>query len=332
MDTAKVRTPPESRESTPLVSVVVLNWNGLEDTLECLESLEKCTWDNLDIIVVDNGSTDGSAAALAKTFPGIRLIRSHSNRGYAGGNNLGLQDALARGADFVWILNNDTVVRPDAVGWLVARMLEDVRIGVCGSTLLYFDQPDTVQAYAGASYNPWTTRTQMIGQAVAFDPFRIDHVGVEERLDMVSGAAMFVRREFVEAVGLMCEDYFLFFEELDWVARAGGRFRLAWAPRSVVMHKEGRVSGAHRVASRRSRQADYYSIRSRFLYTRRHVPWALPILWWTLLVVLANRIRRRQVGRIPLLVNAALDGVRAATATNQRPARSDDRWTRDAWR
>lgn len=294
----------------PRVWAVLVNWNGHRDTLACLASLREVAWSPFEIVVVDNGSTDGSSTALQEAVSSnVHLVEVGANLGYAGGNNLGIRHALEHGADFVWLLNNDTVVDPGSVAALVDRMREDPTVGMCGSTLLYHDAPATVQAYGGASYDPWTTRTKLIGQFDAFDPERMDRAGVERRLDMVSGASLFVSRDFLESVGPMSEDYFLFFEELDWKARARHRFRLGWAPESLVLHKEGSASGTSRRAELRSEVADYYGVRSRILYTRRHAPWALPSVVLSLVAVILNRLRRRQYARIPLLLGAALSGL-----------------------
>jgi len=234
--------------------------------------------------------------------PPLVLIRSAHNRGFAGGCNLGLRYALSRGdAAWFWLLNNDTAVTPDALTALVAHCAARPEIGLCGSTLRYYDTPDRLQALGGGRYDPWLGRMHLLG----FQQPAVPGVGAGPGdLDFVHGASMLVSRAFVDAVGLMDERYFLFFEELDWTARAGGRFALGHAPGSIVFHKEGASAGsATRRPQARSRTADYHGLRSRLLYTRRHRPWALPTVWLGLLGALANRIRRRQWDRVPMILS-----------------------------
>lgn len=293
----------------PLIGAVVLNWNGLQDTLECIASLHRSTYRNIQIIVVDNASTDGSQHVLQRCHEVTILLRSRKNVGYAGGNNIGIRWALDHGAEYVWVLNNDTVVHPDAASHLIARMRQDPSIGICGSTLVYHDDRDTIQALAGAHYCPWTTRIAYVGQGRKLHERPNSPSIVESQLDYVHGAAAFGRTACLDAIGLMREDYFAFFEELDWASRLKGRFRLGWSPESVVFHKEGRTTGTNRDPSRRSQFADYYGMRNRILYTRRHHPVALPLVMGVVPIAIANRLLRRQLGHIPTLLTGAIDGL-----------------------
>lgn len=230
------------------------------------------------------------------------FVRSPTNRGFAGGCNLGLRYAMAdREAAWFWLLNNDTAVMPDALTALVAHSADRPEIGLCGSTLIYYDAPDRLQALGGGRYDPWLGRMHLLGFQQKPGP---GMAAAPDDLDFVHGASMLVRRSFVETVGLMDEDYFLYFEELDWTARAAGRYALGHAPGSVVFHKEGASAGSTtREPARRSRTSDYHGLRSRLLYTRRHKPWALPTVWLGLWAVLANRIRRSQWDRVPMILS-----------------------------
>lgn len=177
----------------------------------------------------------------------VVLVQTGHNLGFAGGNNVGFRYALARGdAGYVWALNNDTVVPPDALAALVTRMADDATIGMCGSTVLYMDEPTVVQAYGGASYQPWTAAVSHIGMGESFRQLRESEArAIESRLSYVLGASMLTSRRFLEAVGLMQDDYFLFFEEIDWAERACQRgFRLGYAVASVVYHRAGAATGS----------------------------------------------------------------------------------------
>jgi GT2 family glycosyltransferase len=218
-------------------------------------------------------TTAGKEAGESATR--LLLIQTGANLGFAGGNNVGLRYALKQGdCSFAWILNNDTVVRPDALSQLVQRMRERADAGICGSTLLYYDDPSKVQACGGSVYNRWIARSGNIGNMV--DASHLPETQeVERKMAYVVGASMLVRQSFMKQVGLMDEQYFLTFEEIDWATWAKGRFQLAYSRCSIIYHKEGASTGSHRLRSRRSPLIEFYAIRNRVLFTRRHHPLAL---------------------------------------------------------
>jgi GT2 family glycosyltransferase len=295
----------------PLVYIVIVNWNGWRDTDACLASLAALDYPNARVVVVDNASTDGSVTELRRRHPELTLLSSGANLGFAGGNNVGLRYALERGAEYVWLLNNDTLVEPDALTHLVARAQRGAAglpVGLCGSTLVYEGQRDTVQALGGARYNRWWGTVAAIGQHQPREQ-PIDAAAVERQLDYLIGASMLVSRSFVETVGPMQEDYFLYFEELDWAVRARGRFALAYAPESVVYHKEGAsIGGSDRARAAKSYTADRYALTNRVRFTRRFYPYALPTVYLGLGVALFNRVRRRQWDRVGLVARVMLRG------------------------
>ena len=225
------------------------------------------------------------------------LIQTGANLGFAGGYNVGLRYALARG-DFayIWLLNNDTVIAPNALTALVSRMQERPDAGQCGSRLLFYDAPGTVQALGGASYNRFFASAKHVG---AFSPADqpVDPPRIESCLDYVVGASLLVSRSFLRDIGLLSEDYFLYHEEIDWATRARGRYGIAYAHESIVYHKEGGSTGSSRDPALKSRTADYYSIRSRLRFTRAHYPLILPTVYLGLVIAIANRLRRRQPER-----------------------------------
>lgn len=343
----------EPRETSQRVYIIVLNYNGWFDTIECLESLLRLDYDNYRLIVIDNASADGSSEKIslwangdldvwrppfsrlrplihppvskplnkieltrqqaesgadsAKSPPdSLIFIHSDHNLGFAGGNNIGIRYALGDPeCAFVWLVNNDTVVELDALSQMVRRLAQKPKAGLCGSSLLYYHQPDMVQALAGATYNRWLATTRHIGAMQVIDT-GIDPESVERRLSYIIGASVLLTRKFLEQVGLMSEDYFFYFDELDWSTRARGRFTLAYAPASFVYHKEGRTIGADRQAWNKSRRADYYWIRNRLRVTRRFFPYALPLVYLSLLGAIFNRIRRQQWDRVPMILRIAL--------------------------
>jgi GT2 family glycosyltransferase len=351
---SKELSPPDGVASqVGRVYVIVLNWNGWRDTIECLESVLRLDYPDCKVVVCDNASSDGSldqirrwaqgelkaearnpvvapltsppipkplscaqvdpVAAKNEGVPdaGLLLMQTKANLGFAGGNNVALRYALNRGdCDFAWLLNNDTVVRPDALSHLVRRMRERPDAGICGSTLLYYDDPSKVQAFGGSVYNKWVTRGGHIGKLANAERLP-EAEEVERQMAYIVGASMLVRKSFLEQVGLMEERYFLYFEELDWAERARGRFQLAYSPRSIVYHKEGGTIGTHRDSSRRSALAEFYASRSRILFTRRHHPLALPSALAAVGLIAVHRSLNLRWRNLQALVRGALQGLKA---------------------
>lgn len=272
------------------VAIILLNWNGWQDTIECLESLLKLTYPDYQVIVVDNGSTDESVEKIKawakENIPSLVLIETGKNLGYAGGNNVGLRYALANNFDFAWLLNNDTVIEPDALTHLVERMREKPRAGICGSTVAYYRDPDKVEAWGGARYDKWVATGKHLGIGRLMSA-PVDVKAVERKMDYVFGAAMFVSRDFLLDIGLLSEDYFIYCEEIDWAARARGRYALAYAPKSIVYHK-----GSRSIGSGRSALSKYYEMRNRLVVTRKHFPYAFPTVYLGVVVEMIGMFLR----------------------------------------
>ena len=297
------------------VYIILVNWNGWRDTVECLESLLLLDYPDFRILVCDNGSTDDSlerirgwagehglgfleyrrAAAESGGDPAadpmLTLIAAGENMGFAGGNNVGMRHALARG-DFgcCWLLNNDTVVEPDALTHLVARMRRQPDVGICGSTIRLYHERDRTQALGGGRYLPWIGLPWHYGRFTRPGSASVRPERAESRMNYVEGASMLVSRRFLETVGLLSEDYFLYFEEADWAVRGKGLFSLGYAPESVVYHKVGGSIGTSSNPARKSFVCDFYNIRNRILFARRHHPATLPTIYLVLLGELLLRV------------------------------------------
>ncbi|MFH1362556.1 MAG: glycosyltransferase family 2 protein [bacterium] len=284
---------------TAKVYVIVLNWNTYEETIECLESLLTLDYPNYCLVVVDNGSTDGSAEKLDAWLAGkqqLPLIKTGKNLGYAGGNNVGLRYALEQGdCDYAWILNSDTVVDPKALKYLVQRMTERPGAGLCGSAVLRYEVPEFIDSIGGSWYDRWFAQAFGIKGGERFDPAQIKaYQGLEKKLAYIAGCAVFVSVKFLREVGLMCEDYFLYFEELDWATRGRRKgYKLVIAAESLVYHK-GSVSINKQEGQKKRRFSltfDKYITRNRLLFTLRFYPYALPILYLSVLGYLLDRLR-----------------------------------------
>jgi len=230
------------------------------------------------------------------------LIDCGGNLGFAGGNNVGLRYALAQGdCDFAWLINNDTAIEPDAMRRMVERLSEEPQAGLCSSTLLHYHDPGRVQALGGGWYCSWLGLAWHLGRLGRW-PQKVDRDQVERRMSYPVGASMMVTGRFLKEVGLMCEDYFLYFEELDWVLRARGRFCMVYAPESIVYHKVGGSIGTSSNPGRKSLACDYWNARNRIFFTRRFFPWALPTVYLALFGTLLTRIALGRWDRVRMLL------------------------------
>ncbi|MFA6165596.1 MAG: glycosyltransferase family 2 protein [Gemmatimonadaceae bacterium] len=296
--------------ATPKVYVIVLNFRGADDTIGCLQSLDRSTFRGFEAIVVDNASGDDSlariqAAVSSRVSYPLEFIQSPRNDGFATGNNIGLRAAMARGdGTHYWLLNNDTIVDSRALGALVEAAEADrsasLRIGQYGSKLLYASHPGVIQG-VGNRYNRWFGVTQQIGDR---EVDRGQYNDAASVADLLNGASFFVRDDFVRDVGVLAEDYFLYFEEHDWAERgrrAGWGLRIV--PASVVHHKQGvAIGAAGGDPARKSRLSDFYSIRSRLLFTAKFHWYCLPTVYLGLLWSVVLRITRGQWNRVPMIV------------------------------
>jgi hypothetical protein len=235
---------------------VVLNWNGGADTPRALASL-----DGIETICVDNGSTDGSDAAVERDFPGVELIRNGANLGFAGGNNVGIRRALERGADWVLLVNNDAVVVPGIREALAAAAAARPDAGVLACKVM-FESGLTVM-YAGATFRPrlgYSGRVRGHGAP--------DHFDAMEDTGRADGAAMAVSRAAVDAAGLLDERLFAYVEDVDWSLRirAAG-FAVVFVPDAVVLHKGSASTGGGASTSNL-----YYSTRNTIFVSERARP------------------------------------------------------------
>jgi len=245
--------------SNPRVVVIVLCWNGVEDTLECLASLRAVDYPGFRTIVVDNGSSDGTPAIVRSSFPGVELIETGENLGFAGGNNVGICRAMDGAADAVLLLNNDTTVAPDFLSELVEAMYRSDRVAAANPTIYYYDEPDVIWAAGGAvDLRTGVASQRCIGETDSAE--RAD----EEEVDYCVGTAILMRREAVETVGLLDPAYFLYYEETDWCFRArDAGYRCIYVPTARVWHKISRGFDGNAAAQL------YYFCRNRLLFLRR---------------------------------------------------------------
>ncbi len=255
-------------------SIIVLNYNGFEDTIECVHSLIQFLQYNYTILIVDNASTDASVESISRELSNpdwkqVHLIQSDTNGGFSAGNNLGIQYGISHfNSDYFWILNNDTIIKDDALSPLVEFSESNPDVGVVGSKLKFYDQPDLIQA-VGGRMNVCFGKFHQIGFNKTDAELDLKELG---SLDFVVGASLFVNRQFIHTVGLLSEDYFLYFEEIDWSLRAKKKgLRTATCIDSVVFHKQGQ-STKNKVKAKKNIAAMYFQFKNLILVYWKFYP------------------------------------------------------------
>ncbi|MCX8026856.1 MAG: glycosyltransferase family 2 protein [Thermodesulfovibrionales bacterium] len=333
----------------PLVYIVIVNYNGWGDTILCLESIFRLRYNNYKVIVVDNGSTDDSANNMKNWLEGrlnhyipkdhplrylalpiqrqtvdykimtlsdvrqdvlhkLNIILLDENVGFAGGNNIAMILALADvKCKYVWILNNDTVVKDDSLSIITSladAISKEKKVGIIGSKLLYFDDPTRINALGGRYF-------RCIGMPVQNLNNKLDNGIKPARIDYIVGAAMLVKREFILDVGLMSEEYFLYFEELDWILRGKRKkWDIIQCNDSIVYHKEGSTIGSSKRKKTKTPVTDYYSHRNRILITKKYFFYCLPSVLMASIVSSFLRCWRYGFQRMWLVLKAIYHGLK----------------------
>ena len=238
------------------------------------------------------------------------IIQTGCNLGFAGGNNVGMKYALAKDDfEYIWLLNNDTVVDKRALTEMVKLGESAKEAGILGSKLLYYDDPGTIQALGGAKVNKWMGTLRQIGWLEMDDGQREK---IEEP-DSITGASMLIRKEVISSIGPMDERYFLYCEETDWCLRAKeDGWRLMYCPQSTVWHKEGGTAG------RKSKTAEYYSARNTLILWKKFFPKYLPMAFIMQFVgKIINRVKRRQVAHVLWIAKGYMDFLRGKSGKTE---------------
>ncbi|MFW6116339.1 MAG: glycosyltransferase family 2 protein [bacterium] len=243
----------------PRATIVVLNWNKALDTLACLASVSKLRYDNYDVIVVDNGSTDGSVAAIRDRYPDVTLLENPRNLGYAEGNNAGIRLATERGADFVFLLNNDARVVPDTLSALATAATAHADAAFLGPKIYHLDSPKQIQSAGGELDHLWRSRQRGLDEP---DSGQYDAV---EEVDYVIGAAVLARTDLLKEIGLLDPDFFLYREDVDWClgARRLG-YRILYVPEAEVWHR------SHHIRETELPRITYYMTRNSLMLLTKH--------------------------------------------------------------
>ena len=222
---------------SPKVSIIILNWNGADDTIKCVNSFSQLEYPQYDLVVVDNKSTDDSAKRISATFPAITLIATEQNLGYTGGNNVGIRHAMNNGADYVLIVNNDTeLLNPMFLKDAISQIEKAPNIGILGPKVL---NPGGI-VQKTILFTP--TLNNAIRESILFKTgSKKEHdYNVKQDVEAVCGVCWLIRKKVVEDVGLLDEDYFMYAEEQDYCFRAKkGGWKIVYHPVESVLHKKG---------------------------------------------------------------------------------------------
>lgn len=261
----------------PQIAIVIINWNGKKDTLNCLASLNKLVTSGFtkSVIVVDNGSSDGVVEEIRKNFPDVHIIETKENLGFTGGNNFGMSYALQSGHNYIWLLNNDTIVDAHALISLI-KVFDDPRVGIAGSKI-YFAP--------GREYHKDQYKTSerghilwYAGGIIDWDNIYARHRGVDEvdrgqydkteETAFVTGCSMMIKKEVMQKVGMFDNRYYLYLEDVDLCLRAKrNHYKTVYVPSSKIWHVNAGSSGGPG-----SKLHQYYLTRNRLLLGMRFAP------------------------------------------------------------
>lgn len=265
MSDAEWKSPSAENPSPPRVAIVVLAWNGVSLTLACLDSVRSLDYGNLDVIVVDNASTDGTAAAVRKAHGDrVTIIENPLNLGFSAGNNVGIRRALEGGAEFVLLLNNDTTVDSRLVNSLVDAFRGSQDIGVVGPKIYYASPPDRIW-FAGGEIHLSRGLSRHTG-------IRESDTGLYDKsrdVDYVTGCALMARREVFQAIGFLDPVFSAYYEDADFCMRARRNgFRVVYVPAGKVWHKISSSTGGQISRTKIARK-----LRSTLIFLGRYASW-----------------------------------------------------------
>jgi GT2 family glycosyltransferase len=279
-----------------LVSIVILNWNNPQDTIECLHSVLSLNYPNFSTLVVDNGSTDDSVSKIKDNYPDIEIIETNKNLGYAEGNNIGIRHAIQSGADYILVLNNDTIVETNMLMELVRVAESRLDAGMIGPTI-YCTNPND-KLFAAGSFVLW--RQGDLDHRGMFElPGSYVYGNNPELVDFIVGCGVLIPRSVVEKIGLLESKYYLNFEDVEWGVRANRYgYKVFYAPKAIMWHKVSATLGQASPAN------TYYMTRNALLFFWENIPsvfrrWVvvMQIILRTLRTVMAWTFRSKYQGK-----------------------------------
>lgn len=290
----------------PKVSIIILNWNGLKDTVECLESLKKIIYPNYNIIVVDNGSSNDDVKALQTIFGEyIKIIANDRNYGFTGGTNIGIRYALnITNPQYLLSLNNDTIVDPEFLDKLIEVAESDTSIGIIGPKIYFYDFPNTIQSL-GNRLNFATGQISQIGNREQDD----GRSSKNRNIDFIS-VCLLIRAKVLDDIGLFDNDYFCYWEDVDLCNRAKkAGYKIMYAPSAKIWHKLEK-SSANKLGL-----VDYYIARNRFRFMKKnatrcqYLSFFIYFFAYYIWLVTGSRIYRQKMKQLPAFYRGVRDGL-----------------------
>ncbi|WP_039657096.1 glycosyltransferase family 2 protein [Clostridium tyrobutyricum] len=245
----------------PLVYIILVNYNGHKDTIECINSFKKINYKNYKIIIIDNESSDDSLNVLKKKTNGCIIIESKKNLGFAGGNNLGIKYALDHSADYIMLLNNDTLVKTDFLANMLNSFSKDKKVGLVGCKIMYYPEKNII--WYGGGYIDWF---KFIGAHYGMKQIDNGQCDDEKEIDFMTGCCMLIKAKIFEKVGFLPEDYFMYFEDVDFCVKIKNfGYKIWYNPKAVIYHKVGLSSGGEE-----SPFSIEWCTRNRLLFMNKH--------------------------------------------------------------
>jgi GT2 family glycosyltransferase len=248
----------------PSVAIILVNWNGFDFTQACLNSLRKVDFPDFKVILVDNASQNKEGQDLKKSFPEIELIENAENLGFSGGNNVGIRCAMEQGFTHILLLNNDTTVEPDFLGEMILKFQQNPSLGVVQSLILFLNDPKKIWS-AGGKWVPSIGLAISRGDREPLAGYRFKKTA----LDWATGCCMLISREAILKTGLLNEQYFAYFEDVEWSLRfkkAG--FDIVLAEKAIIYHEAGASSKKTHSEGALSPRVFYFNVRNQFLLLR----------------------------------------------------------------
>jgi len=294
---------------SPLVYIIILTWNHWELTFRCLSSVLRITYPNYQVVIVDNGSRDGTVDFIREKFPMIKIIANSCNLGFAAGCNVGIQYAASKGADYVLLLNNDTLVAPDFLDKMIAHAQVLPKAGILAPKIVYADGSGRLW-FAGGHCHPLTLDVVSLGLSTSNNE--------PQPVDYVFGTAMLIRKNVLEEIGLFDELFFMYYEDMDFCLRARkAGYKIYYVPAAVVYHHVA-ASTAMFLPARY-----YHKARSSVLFFRKHVSGAryliiVPYRLGSAMHTLIRLIRQQQVNAAKAYLQGLKDGLKGKGGCHEK--------------
>lgn len=250
------------------VGIVLLNWNGLNDTTECISSLLKSTWDNYAIYVIDNASRGNEGDIIQSKFPMVRVLKEKENLGFCKGNNVAVTEAIQSGVDYVMLLNNDTVVPSDLIEKLVLGYESVQNVGAVSPLILDYPNISSKVQFSGAKWNSRKACFSLVDAGIDYNELRKK---IPYRSEFACGCCLLTKPSVIEKVGLLDERYFAYYDEADWCYRLAKKgYKSFVIPGAEVYHRISRTNTISPVSA-------YLLNRNRLLWMSDHLPFSLKL-------------------------------------------------------